>query len=132
MVEEAPQRGGSGLEGGSPGMTCPQHHRTRWGQMRGRGGRWWRKPVGASRVHWLLSACAPLCVPGVAPVVVVPVVWRPLALVLIVLVPLLSILGRKQKYRVGPHLDLHFVPPLTPLSPGGEMGAVTTADTWVP
>lgn len=92
MVEEAPQRGGSGLEGGSPGMTCPQHHRTRWGQMRGHGGRWWRKPVGASGIHWLLSACAPLCVPGVAPVVVVPVVWRPLALVLIVLVPLLSIL----------------------------------------
>lgn len=23
VVEEAPQRGGSGLEGGSPGMTCP-------------------------------------------------------------------------------------------------------------
>lgn len=33
-----------------------------------------------------------MCVPRVAPVVVVPVVWRPLALVLIVLVPLLGIL----------------------------------------
>lgn len=41
---------------------------------------------------WLLCACAPLCVPGVAPVVIVPVVWRPLALVLIVLVPLLGVL----------------------------------------
>lgn len=40
----------------------------------------------------LLCACAPLCVPRVAPIVVVPVVWRPLALVLIVLVPLLGIL----------------------------------------
>lgn len=48
---------------------------------------------------WLLSACAPLCVPGVAPVVVVPVVWRPLALVLIVLVPLLGILGRNQEHQ---------------------------------
>lgn len=47
---------------------------------------------GGLRGTWLLSACAPLCVPGVAPVVVVPVVWRPLALVLIVLVPLLGIL----------------------------------------
>lgn len=60
--------------------------------MRGQGGRWWRKPAGASGAHWLLSARAPLCVPGVAPVVVVPVVWWPLALVLIVLVPLLGIL----------------------------------------
>lgn len=62
------------------------------GRRGGRGGRWWRKPAGASRAHWLLCACAPLCVPGVAPIVVVPVVWRPLALVLIVLVPLLGIL----------------------------------------
>lgn len=62
------------------------------GRRGGRGGRWWRKPAGASRAHWLLCACASLCVPGVAPVVVVPVVWWPLALVLIVLVPLLGIL----------------------------------------
>lgn len=48
--------------------------------------------AGASGAHWLLSARAPLRVPGVAPVVIVPVVWRPLALVLIVLVPLLGIL----------------------------------------
>lgn len=47
----------------------------------------------ASRAHWLLRAGAPLCVPGVASVVIVPVVRRPLALVLIVLVPLLGILG---------------------------------------
>lgn len=66
------------------------------GRRGGRGGRWWRKPAGASRAHWLLCACAPLCVPGVAPIVVVPVVWRPLALVLIVLVPLLGILGREK------------------------------------
>lgn len=46
----------------------------------------------ASRAHWLLRAGAPLCVPGVASVVIVPVVRRPLALVLIVLVPLLGIL----------------------------------------
>ena len=44
------------------------------------------------RVTLLLSARAPLCVPGVAPVVVVPVVGWPLALVLIVLVPLLGTL----------------------------------------
>lgn len=47
---------------------------------------------GSLQTHWLLCACATLCAAGVAPVVVVPIVWRPLALVLIVLVPLLGIL----------------------------------------
>lgn len=73
-------------------MTCPPAPQDLVGADEGP----WRalveEAVGASGVHWLLSACAALCVPGVAPVVVVSVVWRPLALVLIVLVPLLSIL----------------------------------------
>lgn len=51
----------------------------------------------------LLCACAPLCVPRVAPIVVVPVVWRPLALVLIVLVPLLGILEREKSRVPGCH-----------------------------
>lgn len=42
--------------------------------------------------HLLLCACAPLRAARVASIVVVPVVWRPLALVLIVLAPLLGIL----------------------------------------
>ena len=84
-------------KGGSPGRTRPPAPRDPVGvDKRGQGGRWWRKPAGASRTHWLLCACAPLCVPGVAPVVVVPIVRRPLALVLIVLVPLLGILGREK------------------------------------
>lgn len=118
VVEEAPQRGGSGLEGGSPGMTCPPAPQDPVGADEGP---WWalvQEAGGASGVHWLLSACAPLCVPGVAPVVVVPVVWRPLALVLIVLVPLLSVLGRNQKYRVVPHLDLHWFLPSPHFHPG--------------
>lgn len=81
--------------------------------------------AGASRAHWLLSARAPLRVPGVAPVVIVPVVWRPLALVLIVLVPLLGILGRNQKHQVDLHLNPHLAPPLTPRV---EMGTVISAD----
>lgn len=42
--------------------------------------------------HPLLCAGAPLCAARVASIVVVPVVWRPLALVLVVLAPLLGIL----------------------------------------
>lgn len=87
---------------------------------------------GGLRGTWLLSACAPLCVPGVAPVVVVPVVWRPLALVLIVLVPLLGILGRNQDHQVVLHPDPHLAPPLTPLLPRVARGAVITAETQVP
>lgn len=64
----------------------------RGGAEAGAGGGSRQGPLGASGSHWLLCACATLCVPGVAPIVVVPVVWRPLALVLIVLVPLLGIL----------------------------------------
>ena len=66
----------------SPSTTgpCGAGERPRWALVEeaGRG----------LRVTLLLSARAPLCVPGVAPVVVVPVVGWPLALVLIVLVPL--------------------------------------------
>lgn len=87
---------------------------------------------GGLRGTWLLSARAPLCAPGVAPVVVVPVVWRPLALVLIVLVPLLGILGRNQERQVVPHPDPHLAPALTPLSPRVARGAVITADTRAP
>lgn len=42
--------------------------------------------------HPLLCACAPLRAARIASIVVVPIVWRPLALVLIVLAPLLGIL----------------------------------------
>ena len=63
---------------------------------------------------WLLCACAPLCVPGVAPVVIVPVVWRPLALVLIVLVPLLGVLGREKPRTRHVHTDPHLAPPRSP------------------
>lgn len=42
--------------------------------------------------HLLLCACAPLCAARVSSIVIVPVVRRPLALVLIVLAPLLGIL----------------------------------------
>lgn len=50
--------------------------------------------------HLLLCACAPLCAARVSSIVIVPVVRRPLALILIVLAPLLGILGREQEYQV--------------------------------
>lgn len=53
--------------------------------------------------HLLLCACAPLCAARVSSIVIVPVVRRPLALVLIVLAPLLGILGREQEYQVISH-----------------------------
>lgn len=54
--------------------------------------------------HPLLCACAPLCAARIASIVVVPIVWRPLALVLIVLAPLLGILRGEQEYWV---ISLH-------------------------